>query len=188
MNTTPISLLQRLRQPDAPVAWPRFVQLYSPLLLFWARKAGLQEQDAADLVQDVFLVLVRKLPEFDYDTHRSFRSWLRTITLNKWRDRIRRLAVQPGRAGIDPDEVPAEEPDSLFAEGGYRRQLLARTMELVRPEMQPATWQAFLEHGMKGRPAADVARETGLTVGAVYAAKFRVLTRLRTELQGLLDE
>src|SRR5205823_5013820 len=86
MHTTPASLLERLQRADEQTAWVRFVELYTPVLFAWARRLGLQAQDAADLVQEVFTVLVRKLPEFRYDRQKSFRGWLRTITLNKWRD------------------------------------------------------------------------------------------------------
>src|SRR5438874_1758907 len=90
MHSTPRSLLQQLRQPDQPRAWEQFVDLYTPLLLLWARRLGLQADDAADLVQEVFVVLVQKLPEFQYDSEKkNFRGWLRTICFNKWRDRQR---------------------------------------------------------------------------------------------------
>jgi RNA polymerase sigma-70 factor (ECF subfamily) len=58
---TPASLLERLRQPADQAAWSQFVRLYAPLLYHWAGRLGLREADAADLVQDVLLVLVRKL-------------------------------------------------------------------------------------------------------------------------------
>jgi RNA polymerase sigma-70 factor (ECF subfamily) len=93
MDTTPASLLERLRQPNQANAWERFVELYTPLLMYWARRRGLHPQDAADLVQDVFTVLVEKLPEFTYDHRRSFRNWLRTVLVNKWRDHRRRRAL-----------------------------------------------------------------------------------------------
>src|SRR5947209_16257345 len=78
MHTTPVSLLQRLRKPGEEQAWQRFTELYTPLLYYWTRHLGLQAQDAADLVQEVFTVLVEKLPEFAYDRNKSFRNWLRT--------------------------------------------------------------------------------------------------------------
>ena len=98
---TPASLLERLRQPDAPDAWERLVLLYSPLIYSWARQVGLQETEAADLVQDVFVTLIQTLPTFEYDRRKSFRRWLRTIALNKWRDRRRKDERLPvtGRAG-----------------------------------------------------------------------------------------
>ncbi len=74
MDSTPPSLLERLRLPGEEAAWGRFVELYTPLLFFWARRLGLQEADAADLVQDVFRALVRKLPGFVYEPGKSFRA------------------------------------------------------------------------------------------------------------------
>src|SRR5262245_42516887 len=97
---TPPSLLERLRRPADTEACSRFVELYAPLLLHWARGTGLQQADAADLVQDVFTLLIQKLPEFNYDRHGSFRGWLRTVTLNKWRER-RRRATLPTAAADD---------------------------------------------------------------------------------------
>src|SRR5262245_30976283 len=75
MDTTSVSLLQRLRQPVDHQAWSRFVDLYTPLVYSLARQVGLQESDAADLAQEVFAVLVRKMPSFTYDGQRSFRAW-----------------------------------------------------------------------------------------------------------------
>jgi RNA polymerase sigma-70 factor (ECF subfamily) len=59
---TPASLLERLRQPAEQEAWARFVELYTPVLFCWRRRLGLQPPDAADLVLDVFLLLVDKMP------------------------------------------------------------------------------------------------------------------------------
>jgi DNA-directed RNA polymerase specialized sigma24 family protein len=78
-SSTSVSLIERLRDGGAGDAWARFVRLYTPMLLRWARRWGLQEADAADLTQDVLLLLVRKLPEFEYDARRSFRAWLFTL-------------------------------------------------------------------------------------------------------------
>jgi RNA polymerase sigma-70 factor, ECF subfamily len=187
MHTTSVSLLERLRQPDAHAAWDRFVSLYTPLLYFWARCVGLQEPDAADLVQDVFAVLVQKLPEFHYDRSRSFRSWLHAVLLNKWRELRRRpSSAQPGSeclAGLaNPDDEVAEFDDAEF-----RQHLLMRAMQLMQADFQPATWKACWEHVVCDRPAEEVARELRITVNAVYLAKSRVLRRLRQELEGLLD-
>jgi RNA polymerase sigma-70 factor (ECF subfamily) len=185
MHTTPVSLLQRLRQPGEQEAWNRFVQLYTPLLFSWARRAGLQDSDAADLVQDVFAVLLKKLPEFVYDRQGSFRGWLRTLTLNKWREKQRRrqLPLEPG----DTPLAEVTEGAEAFWEIDYRQQLAARALEVMRSEFRPATWQACWQLVVEGRPGADVAAGQGLTLGAVYAAKARVLRRLRQELEGLLD-
>jgi RNA polymerase sigma-70 factor (ECF subfamily) len=186
MNTTSVSLLQRLRRPDEPGAWERFVQLYTPLIYRWACRAGLQESDAADLVQDVFVLLLRKLPEFDYDRHGSFRAWLRAVTLNLWRTRLRRRGL-PTDPAASPDGLPAPDGVAELAEAEYRDQLVRRALELLRTDFEPPTWRAFWECVVNGRPTAEVAAELGMTAGAVRTAKCRVLARLRQELDGLLS-
>jgi RNA polymerase sigma-70 factor (ECF subfamily) len=184
---TPASLLERLWQPGDQDAWARFVELYTPLLYSWARRAGLREPDAADLVQDVFTVLIRKLPEFRYDRDRSFRAWLRTVTLNKWRENRRRAVPVHDPGGPPLEEIAAPEDGDSFEETEYRRHLVGRALELIWNDFQPTTWEAWCAHGLAGRPAAAVAGELGLTVKAVYLAKARVLRRLRQELAGLLE-
>jgi RNA polymerase sigma-70 factor (ECF subfamily) len=187
MKTTPVSLLERLRRPDEQAAWERFVQLYTPLLYYWARRLGLQEPDAADLVQEVFALLVRKLSEFAYDRNRSFRGWLRTVLLNKWRENRRRAGSRPEAAAGDLPELAGPDPAEAGSEAEYRQHLVRRALEVMQSEFHPSTWKACWELVVSGRSAADVAAELGMTVGAVRAAKFRVLCRLREELEGLLD-
>jgi RNA polymerase sigma-70 factor (ECF subfamily) len=185
MHTTSVSLLERLRQPADQGAWERFVDLYTPLLFQWARRAGLQETDAADLIQDVFQALLRKMPDFTYDRSGSFRAWLRTVLLNQWRTRLRRRTELP----LNEADSALAEPDAQEAvtEKEYRDYLIGRALEVMRKDFQPATWQACWEHVACGRPAAEVAAEVGISVKAVYLAKARVLRRLREELQGLWD-
>jgi RNA polymerase sigma-70 factor (ECF subfamily) len=188
MNTTSVSLLAGLRSPADPQAWARFVELYTPLIFRWALRIGMQESDAADLVQDVFVVLARAMPEFEYQSGKSFRAWLRTVTVNQWRDRRRRQASRPAEAtGGMPPEPLAEDEVEAFGEADYRAQLVARALELMQRQFRPATWKACWEFVVEGRSAADVARELGISENAVYLAKGRVLRHLRRELDGLLD-
>jgi RNA polymerase sigma-70 factor, ECF subfamily len=184
MNTTSVTLLERLRQPSAAGAWERFVRLYTPLLLHWSRGLGLKEHDAADLVQDVLLMLLHKLPDFEYQQGRKFRGWLRTVLTNKWRDRR-----QNGwRAPLDG----ANEPEARFEadnveEREYRLYIMGRALKLMVNDFDASTWQACWETVVCDRPAADVAAELGVSVNAVYLAKARVLARLRCDLKGLVD-
>ena len=189
MNTTSVSLLERLRQPaEQEASWKRFVQLYTPLLYHWARKLDLSADDAADLVQEVLMLLVQKLPEFTYDRQKSFRGWLRTVTLNKWRDycRLRRVPMEEGGADLLPDVASCDNA-AAFEEADYRRHVVKQALQVMQNEFQPNTWKACWEYMIVERPAEAVAEELGITVNAVYLAKSRVLSRLRQELAGLLD-
>ncbi len=187
MTTTPGSLLEQLRRPGDQAAWDRFVHLYTPLMNFWAqRKLGLHDADAADLVQDVFVVLVQQLPAFRYDPRKRFRAWLWTILINKARERGRRL--RPDQLGDhDLAELACADPVAELAEREYRDLLVRRALELIQAEFQPTTWQAFWECVMARKTTAEVAAQLGLSADAVYKARSRVLRRLRQDLDGLLD-
>jgi RNA polymerase sigma-70 factor (ECF subfamily) len=187
MDETSTSLLERLRRPDEG-AWSRFVDLYTPLLYYWACRMGLQAADAADLVQEVFTILLQKFPQFSYDKNKSFRSWLRTVTLNCWYDNRRRKFAALRDAG-PPGLQDVTAPDAAEAlwEKEYRDHLVGRAAEVMKAEFQPATWQAFWDLTVEGKSGAEVAAALGLSVDAVYAAKSRVLRRLRQELDGMLE-
>jgi RNA polymerase sigma-70 factor (ECF subfamily) len=187
MDSTPASLLERVRRPADAESWSRFVKLYTPLIYAWACRAGLRDSDAADLVQDVFLLLVRKLPEFTYKPGMSFRAWLRTVTLNKYRERGRRRSVSTvGDAALLEDAAISDDTEA-FWETEYQQHLVGRALRLMQAEFEPSTWKACWEQIVGDKPGAVVAQELGLTPGAVRAAKFRVLCRLRQELAGLLE-
>src|SRR5262245_40646090 len=111
MDSTTPTLLERVRRLDDVTAWDRLVELYAPLIHAWAVRAGLQPADAADLIQDVFATLLRELPTFRYDPGRSFKAWLKTITLNIWRARQRRAAPVGLDAGTEP---MAADPAAAF--------------------------------------------------------------------------
>lgn len=185
MHSTSQTLLIRLRQVSDVAAWNRFVNLYTPLLYYWARRAGLGEADAADLVQEVLQLLIQKLPEFRYDPQQSFRSWLRRVTLNKWRQMQRR--ERPAVADFDFDELSTPAEAESFWEAEYRQHLIQRALVLMQTDFEERTWRACWECVVSGRSAADVATELHLTEGAVRAAKFRVLCRLRQELGELWE-
>lgn len=189
MESTSSSLLLRLRRPGEQAAWRCFIDLYTPLLYFWACRMGLAGQDAADLVQDVFVTLVQKLPQFQYQPGKgSFRSWLRTVAENRWRDALRKQAAAPrndGPAALEDAAVPDEAAAVWEAE--YRQHLVGRAMQLMQSDFEEKIWKACWALVVEGKSGATVAAELGLTIDAAYAAKLRVLRRLRQELDGLRD-
>ncbi|HLW65165.1 MAG TPA: sigma-70 family RNA polymerase sigma factor [Gemmataceae bacterium] len=185
MDSTPVSLLERLRQTGDDAAWARFVRLYTPLLFHWLRRTSISEDDAADLVQEVLLVLVKRLAEFQYDRSQSFHRWLYAVTLNLWRDRVKRkplVQLAEARAKLD---VPVPDDLDSFIEREYRDRLAHHAWSILKTDFEPQTVRVFQALVLEGRPAAEVAKNYGVSLGAVYAAKCRVLARLRQELAGL---
>ena len=186
MHSTPISLLQRLSEEPQSLDWQRFVNLYTPLIFYWARRSGLQPDDAEDLVQDVFTSLLKGLGGFKYDRNKSFRAWLRTVTLNKWRDRSRRAQRRLITVPLGDGDTQAPEPID-HSEQEYYSSLIKRALELIEPEFQKATWQAFRATALDGETIRNAASQLGMTENAVYIARCRVLKRLSREVEGMWD-
>ena len=191
MQTTSLTLLERVRKPDDHAAWDRFVALYSPLLFAFARRAGMNDNDAADVVQDVFLVLTVELPCFEYDAGRkNFRGWLKTITVNKCRERQRRRVLAIGQGGDDSglSGIVDDATVNAFWEGEYNQHLITQALRLMQTDFEPQTWQAAWLALTTDRTAADIGREIGLAEASVWVAKGRVLRKLRQEMAGMWDE
>src|SRR5215207_9494030 len=93
------SLLVRIRNPQDHEAWSQFEEVYRALVIDFALSRQLQAADAQDIWQEVLLALHRNRDHFTYDPSRSFASWLRTVTLNKIRDRSRRAKRQVAGTG-----------------------------------------------------------------------------------------
>ena len=190
MTTTSESLLFRLQQdhnsPDES-AWHQFVSLYTPLIFYWARKTGLGQSDASDLVQDVLTLVFQKLPDFKYDASRSFRGWLRTVTLNKYREIYRRKSSRLATASESMLEnlAPIEVAESTW-DIDYARLLVAKTMELMKDDFAVGTWDALKLVMNDGRSVDDAAEKTGVSSWTIYSARARLMKRLRAELNGLL--
>jgi RNA polymerase sigma-70 factor, ECF subfamily len=187
METSP-TLLKRLRNSDDRDAWERFVEIYSPVLYRWARRSGLADQDACDLLQDVFLLLFEKLPEFTYDPQKGrFRGWLRTVASNKLREKCRRRReTLVGENGALLERVDQDDASSFWDEE-FQSDLIRRAMFVMQRDFETSTWKACWETAFRGRSAAEVADALGMSVGAVYVARSRVLRRLRRDLDGFLN-
>ena len=191
MNTTSESLLFRLQDsPDGDIdqnAWEKFVQLYTPLMFHWARKVGLQQSDAADLVQDVLSIVFRRLPDFQYDAAGSFRGWLKTVTLNKFREKKRKRVTDVSIASNSVlEQIASLKSAESTWDLDYGRMLLQQTMEQMEPDFHPGTWQALRAVMAEGMTVDQAAEATGISVWTIYSAKARLMKRLREELKGLL--
>ena len=186
MNSTSESLLIRLRQPGDQKAWSEFVRLYAPLIFSWARKTGIQVQDSRDIVQDVLAIVFQKLPEFRYEATKSFRGWLRTITLNKHREYCRRSknVVNANQSALL--SLAAANAESTW-DLNYRQALVDQALELIRHEFQTPTWDAVREFSTGDGKAAAIAKKYGVSVWTIYSAKSRMMTRLREIVEGLMD-
>ena len=193
-DSTSLSLLQRVRTHD-PDAWRRLVEFHGPVVYGWCRRCGLQPDDAADVLQEVFVAVNRRIGDFRRERPGdSFRGWLWTIAQHKIQDWFRARHGQPTAAGGTDAQLrmlrvaePPPPSDESAASGDAGDGALAPGLEALRGEFEPRTWQAFWQTAVAELPAAQVAAELGMTVNAVRKAKCRVLARLRAEFHGLIE-
>jgi RNA polymerase sigma-70 factor (ECF subfamily) len=192
---TRASLLVRIRDGNDTDAWRQFVQLYAELIYGFARKRGLQDADAADLMQDVLRAVASAARNLEYDPARgSFRSWLYTVTRNKLYNFLngqRRQVRATGDSGtqrrLEEQSDPGDDGQSVW-DREYERRLFSFAAERVRHEFREQTWRAFWHTAVDGQSAQQVAGSLQMSPGAVYVAKSRVLARLRREIEQLQTE
>jgi RNA polymerase sigma-70 factor (ECF subfamily) len=188
--TTRASLLLRLRDGSDGEAWAQFVEVYGPVIYDYGRRHGLQDADAADLTQEVLRVVAVAAETFVYDPSKgSFRSWLFTVARTKRINLAARLSRHPRGSGDSKvagqlAAVPDRGDDAEQAEWdrALRQSQVDWAAAQIRNEFQESTWQAFLRT-MGGASAPEVAAQLGMSVGAVYTAKSRVLARLRKQIE-----
>lgn len=185
---TRVTLLGRLRAaPDDPAAWSEFVAWYGGKIYAWCRAWGLQESDAQDVTQEVFLNLSVRMHDFRYDPSRSFRAWLKTLTHHAWRDYVERQR-RPGRGSGSESvlerlaAVEAQEDLASRLAEAFDQEVLKEAAARVRLRVEPRTWDAFHLLAIEGRSGAEVAQRLRMKVATVFVARSKVQRMLREEV------
>jgi len=187
------SLLLRLRDLEDAEAWREFVQLYTPLVFAHCLRHGLQEADAADVAQEVMRVAARAMPDFQYDSERGkFRGWLLQTTrhrLYKFFARHRREAQPASETTLESfvESEPGADAEAHW-EQDYRQRLFDWAVDKARPEFQSTTWEAFWLTAVDEVSVKETAVRLGISPGAVYIARSRVIARLRRLVETVTDE
>lgn len=194
MNTTTrATLLERLRDGDAVMAWDEFFQRYWRLIYAAARNRGCREHTAEEIVEEVMLTVFKQRDVFRYDPQRGrFRDWLHRVVRNAVAEHRRSPAQRVRARGGDaegPFPEPADDgPPEAAWEAAFEESMLAALLEVVRREVAPETYQAFELTTLEELSGKQVARLTGLSRNAVYLARKRVLKRLRELGAGYREE
>jgi RNA polymerase sigma-70 factor (ECF subfamily) len=184
------SLVLRLRNPRDEAAWQEFVEVYEPLVYRLVRRKGFQHADADELTQDVLLTVVQAVDRWEPDSRRgTFRGWLATIA--------RRLMINflyspsrqfrgTGRSSVLehllqlPDGNPAQ---SQVFDLELKRGVFDWAARQVAEQVESSTWEAFWRTAVEAQPVEAVARDLGMSEGAVYIARSRVMRRLRITVE-----
>jgi RNA polymerase sigma-70 factor (ECF subfamily) len=178
-------LLLRVKDPDDHDAWLQFAEIYQPIIYRMARRRGLQDADAQDLSQKVLASVSERIADWEHNPDRGrFSTWLTVVTRNAIIDSVRRLRPDTGEGGSaiirQLQRLPASDQQTASEiQTEYRRQMFRRAACLVRREFEPSSWQAFWMTSIESVGVSEAAGRLGLTTGAVYAARSRIMRRLR---------
>ncbi|MEZ6032875.1 MAG: sigma-70 family RNA polymerase sigma factor [Planctomycetaceae bacterium] len=190
---TSVSLLEKIRSSGDPAGWQQLTELYTPLIRIWIHRYSSSQQEVEDVIQDVLAVVVRRLPDFARLRPGSFRTWLRTITVNCLRDSWKKKRLRPVVAGgssfqqvLEQLSDPHSELSRLWNDE-HDQHVLQSLLTRIRPTIPDQMWQSFFRVAMAGEAVDDVAEDLGVTVNSIYIARSRVMARLRAMGQELID-
>lgn len=185
---TSLSLIARLQELGDGESWAEFLRLYQPVVYRIARRRGLQEADAQDVAQQVFLSISRSIEGWQGGLKQTpFRAWLTAIARNAV---LKSLARRPrdqaaGTSSVMDllDHIPDRDETASDFDLETQREIVHRAAERIRAEFTTETWTLFWRTAIDGVPIADVAHSTRRTPGSIYIARHRVLSRLKVEVE-----
>lgn len=190
--TTSVSLLLRLQDSDNPRAeedWNRFVSLYTPLFFIWARKWKLQDADASDLVQTVFIKMHRALPKMKIDPDKRFRGYLFRVVLHAYRDLLSSRKNDPLN-GVELEKAfhTAEKDVRMYDDQEkHREYLLGQAYKMMEEILSEKDWQICQRVFVHGHSPSEIAKDMKIKVGQVYTVTSRTKKKIKDELRDLLD-
>jgi RNA polymerase sigma-70 factor (ECF subfamily) len=196
MNQAPgtrLSLIVKLRDPSDEAAWREFLALYEPLIYRLARRKGLQDADSHDLCQEVFRAVAGAIERWK-PSQCGFRQWLYRITRNLLVNFLTRPSHQRLGSGATSvqilleSQVASDSSATALFESEYQMRLFLWASDQVKAEFTPTTWGAFWQTAVEARPTVSVAAELGLSIGAVYIARSRVLARIKKRIEQVGDD
>ena len=185
---TSLSLIARLQELGDEASWAEFLRLYEPVVYRIARRRGLQEADAQDVVQQVFVSVSRSIEDWRGGVHPcSLRAWLTAIVRNAvLKSLTRQPRDQPARTSSVMDllrEIPDRDEAASHFEIETQREIVRRAAEQIRAEFTRETWAIFWRTAIDGVSIAEVADSMKRTPGSIYVARHRVLERLKVAVQ-----
>jgi RNA polymerase sigma-70 factor (ECF subfamily) len=211
------SLLARLKDLSDQESWREFFEAYWRLIHATALKAGLNEAEAQEVVQEVMIAAARRMPEFSYQPGKdSLKGWLLSVTRWKVADQFRKrekaaltaslshpMGEGARRAGEGRGEAddgtartataervpdPGRVPLEAIWDGEWRENLLRAALQRIKQTVNPAHYEMYHLHVAQGMTARETARTLGVSLAAVYLAKHRVGKLIRQQIKRLEGE
>ncbi len=176
---TPVSLLRRVGEGDA-MAWDEFWMKYVGYLRWWCREWNVPPQDAEDLIQETFIEVLHRIPDFKRRRLGSFRAWMKVLAIRIWSKACASANRQRNIVALEALRRSVLSLDTL--ESGLdrliREELLATSMRVVQQQVEPKTWEAFRLVALEGLSGAEAAERLGISIESVYVHRFRVQRKM----------
>jgi len=196
---TRTDLLARLKSANDQSSWDEFYSMYWRAIYSYAMYHGLDREDSEDIVQEVFIKIIRNFPAFQYDESKGrLRSWVKTIArttvIDFFRRKNARLSGQLKAGQEESDEVLARLTDPNqksypdIWEEQWEKSVFLHAMERVKERTRGAGFKAFYLYAVENKPPADVASALGMSINSVYVHKTRILGMIREEAEKLIKE
>jgi RNA polymerase sigma factor (sigma-70 family) len=187
------SLLLRLADRADREAWQEFAKIYSPVVYRLAVRRGLQHADAEDLSQQVLTAVAKAIDRWQTDPARAkFRTWLHRVAQNQIINALSRAAPDRAAGGSTMAAAlgnqAARSQDTDLVQLEVRREVFRWAADQIRHEFRPATWDAFWQTAIENQAVEQVAEQLGLSCGAIYAARSRIMRRLKEKVCQFDDE
>jgi RNA polymerase sigma-70 factor (ECF subfamily) len=182
------SLVLRIRDHDDGDSWTEFVQLYGGLIHYYCIHRGLQEEDAAEVTQDVLLQISQSITRFEYQPARGrFRSWLATLTKSKMVELLRKKGRRHEVLTTFEEMEPTGTLDGVWCDA-WNLRLTEAAMRQVKSCMSADTFDAFHAAWIDQQEPASIAKLHNKDLAWVYVCKSRGLKLLRKIIIELADE
>ena len=188
------SLLVRVRDRHDRDAWDQFAAIYRPVVYRLARTRGMQDADAQDLTQKVLVSIAGAIGDWERtDQNTRFRHWLRKVAKHAVLNALSRKPKDLAGGGTTATMQLHQHQDDVNSceaelDLEYRRQLYRRAAEIVRSRADETTWLAFSMTMVDGATIADTAQSLNKSEGVIYAARSRIMKRLRDAIRELEDQ
>jgi len=204
---TRATLIKRLKDWKDQSSWQDFFDTYWKLIYDIARKGGLKDDEAQDVVQETMVSVAKHIPTFEYDPALgSFKCWL--LNMTRWRitDQLRKRGPaargesgrpeeapwgeSAGSAAAEAEKVADENSPNLDAlwEEEWEKNLLNAAISKIKRRLDPQKYQIFDLYTKKEWPPEKVAAAFHIPVNQVYLIKHRVTEMIKREVERLESE
>ena len=192
------SLINRLKGTINGESWEDFFNTYWELIFNVARRAGLSEADAQDIVQETIVKVHKSLDRFQYNRNRgSFKGWLRSVTRSRlaehFKKQQKRLPLnQPFDDSTGNPMVEIADPKGLELERiwdeEWQKNLIQTALTRIKRTVSPKQFQIFKCYCIDEWTVGEICKALNVNAAQVYMAKQRVGKLFKRELERVQSE